>query len=77
MRMVNLNTPNMSPKYVIRIRGHFDPSWAAWFDDFSVTCEPNGDTLLTGFIRDQPALYGLINRLQSIGITLLSVNQIE
>ena len=75
--MVNHKRSNKSPNYVIRIQGHFDPCWAAWFDDFSVTSEPNGDTLLTGYLPDQAALYGLIIRLQNMGITLLSVNIFE
>lgn len=75
--MVKNMSLNKSPNYVIRIQGHFDPSWTAWFDDFSITCEPDGDTLLIGYIPDQAALYGLITRLQNMGITLLSVNQIE
>jgi len=75
--MVDRKSPNKSPNYAIRIRGHFDPSWAAWFDGFSVTNEPGGDTLLTGYIPDQAALYGLITKLQNTGITLLSVNMIE
>lgn len=75
--MFNRKNLNQSPNYVIRIQGHFDQSWEAWFDDFTITCEPGGGTLLTGYIIDQPALYGLITRLQNMGITLLSVNQIE
>ena len=75
--MFNRNGFNKSPNYVIRIQGHFDSSWEAWFDDFLITCEPGGDTLLAGYVADQPALYGLITRFQNMGITLLSVNQIE
>jgi len=68
---------NRLPNYKIRIQGHFDPSWEIWFDDLMITCEPDGNTLLWGYIPDQPALYGLITRLQNMGITLISINQVE
>lgn len=77
MHMVNRKNLNKTPNYIISIQGHFDPSWTVWFYDFFITCEPGGDTLLTGYLPDQPALYGLITRLQNMGITLLSINRID
>jgi hypothetical protein len=63
--------------YEIRIKGHLDFSWSEWFDGLQIIHEPAGDTLLRGYIIDQPALYGMLARIQGLGLTLLSVNAID
>jgi len=64
----------MNSAYQIRIKGHIDPKLSGWFSDFAVMHTPNGDTLLTGIINDQAALYGLLERCRDFGVTLISVN---
>jgi hypothetical protein len=44
------------------------------FEGLLITHNPNGETIITGPILDQAALYGLLNRLRDLGIPLLSVN---
>jgi hypothetical protein len=61
--------------YLIRIKGHLGPQWVDWFEDMTITLEPDGDTVLTGPVVDQSALYGLLRRLRDIGLPLLSVTQ--
>jgi hypothetical protein len=63
--------------YQIRLRGHLGPQWTDWFDGFAITLEADGDTLLTGRILDQPALYGLLRKVRDLGIPLVSVNGVE
>ena len=46
--------------YEIRIKGHLADRWADWFGGLTITLEDNGDTLLTGPVVDQSALYGLL-----------------
>jgi hypothetical protein len=70
-------SPNQAANYQIRIKGHFDRFWEDWFDGLTTVCEPDGNTLLIGYLPDQPALYGLIIKLQEMGITLLAINQID
>jgi hypothetical protein len=43
----------------------------------SITPKENGDTLLTGLIVDQAALYGLLKKVRDLGMPLLSVNPVE
>ncbi len=64
----------MNTAYQIRIKGHLDPKLSGWFSDFAVMHTPNGDTLLTGIVNDQAALYGLLERCRDFGVTLISVN---
>jgi hypothetical protein len=63
--------------YQIRIKGHLDSQWTEWFDGLTITLEEDGDTLLTGPVVDQAALYGLLKKVRDLGTPLLSVNSVE
>jgi hypothetical protein len=63
--------------YEIRLKGHLDDRWADWFEGLTITREENGETLLTGPVVDQAALYGLLRRVRDLGLPLLSVMQVD
>lgn len=63
--------------YEIRVRGHLDDGWAAWFEGLTLTREAGGDTLLTGRLPDQAALHGLLRKVRDLGLPLLLVRRIE
>jgi len=63
--------------YEIRIKGHLDTRWAAWFDGLSLTNESDGTTLIQGPVADQAALHGLLQKVRDIGLPLVSVTQVE
>ncbi len=63
--------------YHIRVKGHLDLHWAEWFDHLVITHEANGETLLSGQVTDQAALYGILLKLHNLNLSLLSVNQVE
>src|SRR6266498_5489941 len=63
--------------YEIRIKGHLDARWAAWFGGLTITREDNGDTLLTGPVVDQAALHGLLRKVRDLGMPLISVILVE
>jgi hypothetical protein len=58
----------------IRAQGHLDESWAEWLEGFTFTYTEQEETLLTGTVRDQSALYGLIAKLRDLGVKLVAVN---
>ena len=60
--------------YEIRVRGLLDESWSDWLDDLAIE-QAHGDTVLTGPIRDQCALHGLLVKIRDLGLPLLSVEQ--
>ncbi|MBN2006426.1 MAG: hypothetical protein JXA21_23945 [Anaerolineae bacterium] len=60
--------------YQLRLRGDLGAQWGDWFGDLTVTAEEGGDTLLTGPVRDQAALFGLLKKVRDLGLTLVSVN---
>lgn len=69
--------PNQSTIYQIRLKGHLGSQWADWFDCLTITLEENGNTLLTGPVVDQAALYGLLRKVRDLGLPLLSVMSIQ
>jgi len=79
--MSNELEPKPEPRdpmvYQIRIKGHLDSQWTDWFGGMTITLEDNGDTVLTGKVIDQAALYGLIKKVRDLGMSLVSVNRVE
>jgi hypothetical protein len=69
--------PGETVVYQIRVKGHLGPEWTGWFEGLAITLEVDGDTLLTGPIADQAALYGLLKKVRDLGIPLVSVNRLE
>jgi hypothetical protein len=63
--------------YEIRLKGHLDARWADRFEGLTITLEENGNTLLTGPVIDQAALYGLLKKVRDLGMPLLSVCPLE
>ena len=63
--------------YEIRLKGHLDERWADWFEGLTITREDNGETLLAGPVVDQAALHGLLKKVRDLGMTLISVRQVE
>jgi hypothetical protein len=60
-------------RYVIRVKGHLDPFWQDWFENLLITHDEDGTTLLSGPIRDQAALYGILCKMRDLGLMLLSL----
>jgi hypothetical protein len=63
--------------YQIRIEGHLGPEWVDWFGGLTIRLKDNGETLLTGPVIDQSALYGLLKKVRDLGMPLVSVNRIK
>ena len=66
--------------YQIKVPGHLDASWSDWAGAMRITVGSDDDgrpvTILTGTI-DQAALHGLLRRLYSLGLPLISVICVE
>lgn len=60
--------------YEIRVEGCLTEEWSGWFGGLSIQQE-NGDTLISGPLPDQAALYGLLKKVRDLGLTLVSVNR--
>ena len=62
--------------YRIRVRGVIDARWSEWFCGMAICPQADGDTLLTGPVRDQAALHGLLVKIRDLGLPLLSVERV-
>ena len=65
--------PGQPMVYQIRIKGHLGRHWTDWFEGLAITLEDNGETLLTGPVVDQAALYGVLKKVRDVAMPLLSV----
>ena len=63
--------------YRIRVRGNLDRKWSDWFDGFTIAPQADDETLLTGSAADQTALHGMLSKICSLGLPLLSVQRVE
>jgi uncharacterized DUF497 family protein len=66
--------------YEICVRGRLEQVSASWFDDMIVSVDEDASppqTVISGHVRDQAALYGLISRARDLGLTLVSVRRVE
>ena len=63
--------------YQIKVKGVLAEQWSDWFNGMSLTPHSNEDTILTGAIRDQAALHGLLNKIRDMGLPLLSVKRVD
>jgi hypothetical protein len=69
--------PDQPMVYQIRIKGHLSGKWTDWFGGLTITLEEDGETLLTGPVVDQAALFGLLRKVRDIGLPLLAVIRVE
>ena len=61
----------------IRIKGHPDPSWQEYLEGLEIVPEADGTTRLFGRLQDQSALYGVLNLMSRLNLTLLSLERSE
>jgi hypothetical protein len=77
MSEVPTSQPGSVGRYEIRLEGHLDDRWAAWFDGLSLSHESNGTTVIHGSVVDQAALHGLLQKVRDLGLPLVSVRHID
>jgi len=64
-------------QYEIRVKGHLEARWVAWFDGLSLTQEIAGTTVIRSPVIDQAALHGLLARVRDSGLPLIGVTQVD
>jgi hypothetical protein len=63
--------------FEIHVKGHLDKSWSDWLEGLGVRLLDNGEMVLSGHIVDQAALMGILNKLYSLNLTILSVYEVN
>ncbi len=71
---------DMPATYVIRVQGWVSEQWRDWINGMTLDTEEDDEgsesTRLTGVVRDQAALLGLLQSLYTLGFALLEVRLI-
>ena len=68
--------PDQQIVYKITVNGVLDVGWQDFLDGLSITLEGE-NTILEGVVPDQPALYGIVNRLRDLGLELIAIKRIQ
>ena len=71
-----MNSPGQPVRYEIRVDGVLDVRWADWFGGLQVSNDGTM-TVIAGLLSDQSALHGLLTRVRDLGLTLISVRQLD
>ena len=61
----------------ITVMKRIDFNWSEWFEGMTIQHTDRDETILTGTVADQAALYGLLAKLRNLGLALVSVDSIE
>ena len=61
----------------IMVKGNLDSSWSDWFSGFEITHTSSSETRLSGPVRDQVELRGILSHLADLGLDLISVNTLS
>ena len=57
----------------IRVKGKINANWSDWFGELQMEYTSGDETILLGELPDMSAVYGVISRLGSLVIPLVSV----
>ena len=63
--------------YEIHVKGHLNSQWSDWLECLQVKLLDNGEMILFGSIVDQAALMGVLNKLNRLNLTILSLNEVK
>ena len=63
--------------FEIHVRGHLNNKWSDWLEGLDIKLLDNGEMILSGVIVDQAALMGVLNKLNRLNLTLLSINEVS
>ena len=74
---ISLSAGGLGKYFKIHIKGQLDASWVDWLEGMEVKIMDNGEMMLDGYIKDQAELIGILNKLYSLNLTLLSVREIK
>lgn len=66
-----------STVFEIRVKGHLNRNWSGWLEDLEMQFLKNGEMILSGVLPDQAALMGVLNKLNRLNLTILSVKEID
>jgi hypothetical protein len=63
------------PRYELHIRGHLGETIRSAFQGFTAE-SGDGRTVLSGVLRDQAALHGVLAQIEALGLELLELRRL-
>jgi hypothetical protein len=63
----------MSDTCEIVVKGQLDTEWSGWLEGLTIMHNDKGETIISGPIRDQAALYGILAKVRDMALFLISV----
>jgi len=63
----------MSGYCEIVVKGQLDTDWSGWLEGLTIMHNDKGETIVSGPIRDQSALYGILIKMRDMALFLISV----
>ena len=66
----------MKGKTKIIVQGHLDKKWKDWFEGMEISYEGD-NTILSGNIKDEAHLHGVLNQIRDLNLKLISINRDE
>lgn len=67
---------SFSDLYEIFVLEPIDPSWSEWLEDFDICRTVEKETKISGRVKDQTALYGLLDQMRDLNLTLISLRKL-
>ena len=63
----------MNGKVKIEVQGRLDKKWQDWFEGMEISYQGN-NTILSGDIKDESNLHGILHQIRDLNLKLVSVN---
>ena len=79
-----MNTKSLTPQesvcYRLQLQGRLSVDWSDWLTDVAVAFDDEGQvvvTTVTGTVRDQAGLFGLLSFVRDLGALLIAAQWIR
>lgn len=66
----------MSGYCEIIVKCELDTDWSVWFEGLTMTHNDKGHTIISGPIRDQAALFGILTKTRDLALCLISIKYV-
>ena len=66
----------MKGKTIIKIQGHLNEKWKDFFEVMEISYE-GSNTILTGNLKDEAHMHGILNKIRDLNLNLISINPAE
>lgn len=66
----------MKGKTEIKVQGQLDKNWKTWFEGMDIIYDGE-NTILSGNVKDEAFIHGILNLIRDLNLKLISVNPSE